>query len=117
MFAKRVKALRLEKTLSQEELGKLLGVKKQTVTHWEAGNNYPNSDTLVKMAQLFGVRTDYLLGIDNEKIVNIANVKLHPLEQTAIDRYNRMKAAGLTEEEIDFACNYAIAAQQKNPPK
>ena len=117
MFAKRVKALRSERGFSQEELGKLLGVKKQTVTHWEAGNNYPNFDTLVKMARLFDVSTDYLLGVEIEKIENIARIKLSPQEADAIARYNRMKEAGLTDEKIDEACNFAIALLgTKKPP-
>ena len=118
MFAKRVKELRLERGYSQEELGRLLGVKKQTVTHWEAGNNYPNSDTLVKMANLLDVSTDYLLGINREKFENIANIKLHPKEQDAINRYNRMKEAGLSDEQIDQICNMAInLINTKNPPQ
>ncbi len=50
--------------MSQEKLAKLLGVGRTTVTMWENGSNEPDNAMLVKLAEIFGVSTDYLLGHD-----------------------------------------------------
>lgn len=61
-FSLRIKALRQNKDLSGEELGKLVGVSKVSVWQWENGINYPNNNILIKLSDLFGVSIDYLLG-------------------------------------------------------
>lgn len=60
----RIKELRTAQTpkMSQEKLGKLVGVGRTTVTMWENGSNEPDNATLVKLAEIFGVSIDYLLG-------------------------------------------------------
>lgn len=62
MFAIRIKNLRLSKGLKQVQLAEKLGVKKQSVSNWENDNIMPSIDMLVKIADLFHVSTDYLLG-------------------------------------------------------
>ena len=46
------------------ELAKRLGVAKQTVSNWENENIQPSIEMLVRLAKLFNVTTDYLLGLD-----------------------------------------------------
>ncbi len=62
MFRIRLKTLRENSGLSQSALAQNLGVKQSTVGGWESGNREPNFDTLSKIADLFGVSADYLLG-------------------------------------------------------
>ena len=62
MFKKRLKELRNEKELTQEELAKELGVNRGTLAKWENGTRETNFAMLVKIATFFGVTTDYLLG-------------------------------------------------------
>lgn len=57
----RIRQLRKEAGLTQEELGKKLGVIKQTVSSWENSISEPNSETLSNMSSLFGVTVDDLL--------------------------------------------------------
>lgn len=59
---KRIRQLRLEAGLTQDSLGKKLGVIKQTVSSWENGISEPNSEILSNMASLFNVTVDDLLG-------------------------------------------------------
>jgi transcriptional regulator with XRE-family HTH domain len=61
-FPSRLKALRLEKKMTQEELGKKINVTKVSVSGYESGNRSPDTDTLQKIAQVFDVSVDYLLG-------------------------------------------------------
>ena len=62
IFAKRLRELRKEKKLSQRALAKILGVNQKTISSYE--NNYyePPQVIQVKIAELFGVSVDYLLG-------------------------------------------------------
>jgi len=62
LFGKNLRTLRLSEKISQDELGKNLGVCNQTVSFWEIGKREPDLDTLVKIADYFQVSTDYLLG-------------------------------------------------------
>lgn len=60
----RLKELRLNKNLTQEELGKLVNVTKVSICCYEKGIRTPSVDTLEDLSNLFSVRTDYFLGKD-----------------------------------------------------
>lgn len=65
-FSARVKALRESKGLSQDALGKIIGVKRYSVYTYEKGRNYPDIPRLIALADYFEVTTDYLLGRTDE---------------------------------------------------
>lgn len=65
MFAERLKKLRTDKGLSQEELAKVVGVKQQTIGGWENGRTEPDHQITCKLADFFGTTTDDLLGRSN----------------------------------------------------
>lgn len=58
----RIKRLRKEKLLSQNQLGKLLGVSKVSVSGYENGTRVPSMDTLVKLLDVFNISADFILG-------------------------------------------------------
>lgn len=58
----RLRELRIERKMSQEELGKLLGVSKVSVSGYESGKRVPCVDVFIKILDVFGVQSDYLLG-------------------------------------------------------
>lgn len=60
-----LKALRNEKRISQAELAKALNVAQNTVANWENGVREPDNATIAKIANYFGVSTDYLLGLSD----------------------------------------------------
>lgn len=75
---KRLKKLRLNKNLTQQQLGKLLSVSGQTILNWENDITYPSVKKLIELASFFDVSIDYLLdfkGKDTnfDKIINILN--------------------------------------------
>lgn len=51
---------------SQEELAEMLGVSRQSVSKWESAQSTPDLTRIIKMSELFGVSTDYLLKDDEE---------------------------------------------------
>ena len=68
MIGNTIRELRKEKKMSQSDLGKFIGVSQTTVTAWETGRAEPSSTFISKLADLFNVSTDYLLGrSDNKK--------------------------------------------------
>lgn len=64
MLGQRINEIRISFGWSQVELAKRLGVAKQTVSNWENDNIQPSIEMLVRLSRLFGVSTDYLLGLD-----------------------------------------------------
>lgn len=61
-FGYNLKLLRMQNNWTQTELAKLLNVAKGTVSNWENENRFPDKDTLNKIADVFNVSMDYLLG-------------------------------------------------------
>lgn len=61
----RLKKLRQSMNLPQEQLARLLGVDRSTISSYESNMRQPSLDTLSRMADVFGVTTDYLLGRTN----------------------------------------------------
>lgn len=62
----KIKELRLENALTQKEFAERLGLDAHNVGDWERGKGEPNSDMLVKIASVFGVSVDYLLGLEDD---------------------------------------------------
>jgi transcriptional regulator with XRE-family HTH domain len=62
MLGNRIKQLREEKELKQEDLAKELNVAPSTIGMYERNAREPNNEITLKLANFFGVSTDYLLG-------------------------------------------------------
>lgn len=62
MIGKRVRELRIEKGMSQQELGNAIGVTKVSVCGYENGSRIPNLEKLIKLAEILETTSDYLLG-------------------------------------------------------
>ena len=69
-----IKKLRIAQGLNQVEFAKILCVTKQCVSNWENDNVVPSIDMLCKIADFFGVSTDYLLGRSERRIVEVSNL-------------------------------------------
>lgn len=58
----RIRELRSEKNLSQEELSKILNVSRAAISHYESGKRVPDMDIQKKLSSYFNVSLDYLNG-------------------------------------------------------
>lgn len=74
MLGQRIGEMRAAFGWSQVELAKRLGVAKQTVSNWENDNIQPSIEMLVRLAKLFNVSTDYLLGLDSIPWLSIEGI-------------------------------------------
>ena len=62
-FPKIVKMLRIQNELTQKDMSNSLNVSIITIQNWEKGTKNPSMSAIISLANLFGVSTDYLLGI------------------------------------------------------
>ena len=74
-ISENIRQLRIAKGINQVELAKELGVTKQCVSNWENDNILPSIEMLIKIADFFGVSTDFLLGITKEKVIDVEGLK------------------------------------------
>ena len=65
IFSERLKELRKDKGLSTEALGKIIGVSDTAVCNWENNKHDVRGEQLIKLADYFGVSSDYLLGLED----------------------------------------------------
>ena len=63
MLNQQIRMIRLSRKMSQVELAKELNVTKQSVSNWENDNIQPSVEMVMKIAKVFSVSVDYLLGI------------------------------------------------------
>lgn len=61
-FAKRLKELRTASKISQAQLAKMMNSSESIVCYWETNRSEPTAPNLVKLADIFDVTVDYLLG-------------------------------------------------------
>ncbi|GCB28400.1 XRE family transcriptional regulator [Firmicutes bacterium AM29-6AC] len=64
-FKDRLKALRKEKKLTQVKLGEMLNYGYTAIANYESGRNQPSISDLKKIASIFNVSMDYLLGVND----------------------------------------------------
>lgn len=76
MIGQRIRDLRKQKRMSQTELAKSAGVSQTTVTAWETGKAEPSSSAVARLADIFNVTTDYLLGRPNKQEIKKDDVEL-----------------------------------------
>lgn len=62
----RIKQLRFQKNLTVEQLAKQIGVAKSAISFWENNINEPKANYISKLATVFNVSTDYLLGLEDD---------------------------------------------------
>lgn len=81
-FGEKLKALRVEKNKTQNELANELFVSRTAISKWESGNGFPSIDSLKLIASYFNVSVDSLLS--NDEIIDIAKNE----KKKIIDNYN-----------------------------
>ena len=73
-FASRLKQLRLNKNLRQEQVANLIGVNKSAISTYENNTRQPSFEILVRLATLYRVSTDYLLGRTDSRSLDLSGL-------------------------------------------
>ena len=92
ILAEKIIKLRKQKGWSQEDLALQMGVSRQSVSKWESMSSLPDLDKIIKLSNLFGVSTDYLLKDDMEEepgyepdVVASNNLETTKTEETFVE--------------------------------
>lgn len=108
LFSRNLRKLRLEKTMTQEQLANILGVSVQSVSRWECGNTLPDVMLLPEIARLYGVTVDDLYRADAKGYPSYAQRLLAVYEASgrnedflaAEQEFARMSASELTADDL-----------------
>lgn len=91
-FGNNLKTLRLQNGLTQAQVAQKLDVTKSVISAYETGLRLPSYDILINISKIFKVSTDYLLGLENIRELDLS---------------------GLTEEEIQALLNLIKAMKRR----
>lgn len=96
----RIRKLRESRNMTQTELSEILGMKTYTtVSKWEKNENFPKGKDLKKLAEIFNVTSDYLLGLSDNKLGKITTQNKHPEILTIYNQLEEPKQ----EKVLDYA--------------
>lgn len=105
LFGDRLKELRKERNLTQEELGNLMNSNKASISHYESNRRMPDAYTIANFADFFNVTVDYILGRSDKKDGEILENDDLPKELKKIgieylEVNKELKKKGLSPEDI-----------------
>ena len=121
MLAQKLKEIRRQRGITQEETANFLQVKRQTYGAYERGVSKPDSPTLKRLADFFGVSTEFFFRDDAEddviRVQNEEEERLLILARRAekIPPQQRERIIRAFEENIDMYLEALGAAEQKKP--
>ena len=78
-LGEKIKELRISKKLTQDQLARRLDLATSSISSYEVCNRHPSYDVLVRMARLFNVSTDYLLGIPSKDVIDVTGLNANQL--------------------------------------
>ena len=73
-FGNKLKLLRLQDNMTQEQLAQKLNLTKSVISAYETGLRLPSYDVLIRIAKIFNVSTDYLLGLEHKQEVDLSGL-------------------------------------------
>lgn len=73
-FGRKLKELRIQAGLSQKQLAERVKVTKSVISYYELQERYPSPEILIKLANIFHVLTDFLLGIEKQQTLDISGL-------------------------------------------
>ena len=98
IFAERIRNLRIEKRMTQQELGNIVGLTSTGISYWESGKAIPNFETMSKLSNYFGVSIDYLTG--KNELEDKGMVLFRKAEQ--VNEKDRDKMYSIIDSTIDI---------------
>ena len=89
-FGARLRMLRQAKNITQKQLADQLRLTKSVISAYETDLRLPSYDILIKLSAIFGVTTDYLLGVNHGQLIDISGLS-EADSQMVIQLINRLK--------------------------
>lgn len=110
ILADKIILLRKKNGWSQEQLAEQLGISRQSVSKWESGVSIPDLDKIIKISNLLGVSTDYLLKDELEEIEYTDGTEEGVDEQEKVKSISLEEANSFMEETERLAKHFGFAA-------
>lgn len=122
VFSRRLRELRKERRMSQQEIAAALRIHRTTYTKYETGVVTPDQQGLVQLAEMFGVTVDYLLGRTHTAVPDDLEesagelVSLSLQEKLLVQMYRQLSYAEQQElqQQIQTAFNRQRRQKQQN---
>lgn len=89
----RIKSLREELNMTQQELANKLQGAKSTIAMYENETRKPSYEVLIKLSEIFNCSIDYLLGKSDVRNIDLSNIRFA--------QHNGIDTNGLSEEDIE----------------
>lgn len=92
-FVNRIRALREDMDLRQIDVANATGIDQKTLSNYETGKTNPDSYAIIKLADFFGVSSDYLLGRDDKTKVSVEKLlkRIYNVEKELNEMKNELK--------------------------
>lgn len=74
-FGNTLKELRTQNGMTQQQLATQIGVSKSVVSYCELQERTPSPEILLKLASIFHVSSDYLLGIEKNNVLDVSGLE------------------------------------------
>ena len=92
MLGQNLKDIRIKNKYNQEDIATQLGVTKQTISNWEKGKRTPDINHLIKLANIYQVTLDSLIGIDKRtEDIELLNIILNMRKEKKSQLLNFLK--------------------------
>ena len=73
-LGERLKTLRIESGLTQKQIAERVGVAISGISSYESGTRLPSYPVLIKLARVYHVQTDFLLGVTSKETIDISDL-------------------------------------------
>jgi len=111
MLSKKLSELRKERNLKLREISTIIGVTQSAVSMYESGERRPDYNILLKIANFYGVSTDYLLR-DETKVLDEDKAKL--LNESYARVMQRAKDSGIPPNDLNMAIDFILRAKRRD---
>ena len=84
-MCKRLKSLRKQNKLTQKQVAQRTGLAVSAISSYESGVRYPTYQTLIKLASMYHVTSDYLIGMPSPRTIDVSGldeVEIEVISQT-----------------------------------
>ena len=94
-FGNKLLQLRKNRKMSQDMLAEKLNVSRQAVSKWELDETLPDTDNLIKIADLFFVSVEYLVNADVYRVESSSKIKLQDIDKYDVVNFSAAFSSAL----------------------
>lgn len=112
-FSDRLKFLRKQHKITQEQLAKIINVERSSIGKYESSNTIPSIETLIKISKYFNISIDYLLENNVNDTKTLVKNDLSEQEKTLLETFRNTTEFG-RQRIIQSALNVYDEIEKKN---